>query len=81
MQGVKAVVDVPNVWEWCEDWHGDYPSGKVTDPAGASDGSGRVVRGGSWIHGARSCRSANRDGYAPDDRNDGVGFRVFLLRS
>jgi formylglycine-generating enzyme required for sulfatase activity len=38
-----------NVWEWCEDRYGDYPSGKVTDPVGTSDGSFRVLRGGGWF--------------------------------
>ena len=35
-----------NVFEWCQDWHGDYPSGSVTDPTGAAVGSLRVRRGG-----------------------------------
>lgn len=35
-----------NVWEWCQDWYGDYPSGTVTDPMGATSGSYRVNRGG-----------------------------------
>ncbi|MCD6185004.1 MAG: formylglycine-generating enzyme family protein, partial [Deltaproteobacteria bacterium] len=45
-----------NVWEWCQDWFGKYPSGSVTDPAGHSTGSVRVGRGGSWGSGARGCR-------------------------
>ncbi|MEA2082687.1 MAG: formylglycine-generating enzyme family protein [Thermodesulfobacteriota bacterium] len=36
-----------NVWEWCNDWYGKYLNGPVSDPAGAENGSGRVVRGGA----------------------------------
>lgn len=38
-----------NVWEWCQDWYGDYPNDAVTDPYGADFGSRRVGRGGSWF--------------------------------
>ena len=69
-----------NVDEWCSDWHGDYPEGKVTDPGGIGEGSDRVLRGGSWVHDARSCRSAYRGGDAPDGRSDYLGCRL-LLRS
>jgi len=36
-----------NVFEWCEDWHGENPFA-VTDPKGPATGIGRVLRGGSF---------------------------------
>jgi formylglycine-generating enzyme required for sulfatase activity len=66
-----------NVFEWCHDWYGDYPSGSVTDPTGAASGSYRVARGGSWSLYSDHCRSANRSRSTPDSRH--LGFRV--LRS
>ena len=68
-----------NVWEWCSDWYGAYPSGSVTDPRGPSSGSLRVIRGGSWYCSAGYCRSAYRDGNDPSARGRNQGFR--LLRS
>jgi formylglycine-generating enzyme required for sulfatase activity/tRNA A-37 threonylcarbamoyl transferase component Bud32 len=65
-----------NVWEWCWDRHGDYPSGKVTDPKGPEEGSHRVSRGGSWLNGARCCRAAFRSRIAPDYRYVNLGFRL-----
>ena len=63
-----------NVWEWVQDWKGDYPSGSVTDPAGPLSGSCRVYRGGGWDNDARGCRSANRNVITPDIRLDGSGL-------
>ncbi|WP_417380105.1 SUMF1/EgtB/PvdO family nonheme iron enzyme [Gimesia sp.] len=68
-----------NVWEWCEDWFGDYASDAVTDPTGPTTGSRRVDRGGSWFGDSGSCRSAHRDGSSPGYRLLLLGFRV--LRS
>lgn len=67
-----------NVWEWCQDWYGDYPSGSVTDPAGPGSGSVLVVRGGSWDFIARDCRSASRGGSSPAYRGTVIGFRLVL---
>jgi formylglycine-generating enzyme required for sulfatase activity len=68
-----------NVWEWMQDWYGEYAAGPVTDPQGPAAGSGRVIRGGSWGTGARICRSASRYNDAPGYRNGHLGFR--LLRT
>ena len=38
-----------NVYEWCSDWYGNYPSGSVTDPTGPSTASYRVFRGGCCL--------------------------------
>ena len=64
-----------NVFEWCWDWYGDYPLESVADPAGPSEGSHRVVRGGSWNGDAGWCRSAYRGRGVPGIRSDRFGFR------
>ena len=72
-----------NVWEWCRNWiyleeGGFYPGGRVIDYTGPSSGSSRVARGGGWYSAARFCRSAERFGNHPDNRNNGLGFRLAL---
>jgi len=65
-----------NVWEWCLDWYGDYPSVAVTDPSGAPTGTDRVPRGGGWYDEACHVTSAGRGGGAPDGRFTHLGFRL-----
>jgi formylglycine-generating enzyme required for sulfatase activity len=65
-----------NVWEWCWDWYGPLGSGIALDPAGPANGTERVRRGGSWFDYARYCRSASRDAYYPNSKDDVLGFRV-----
>jgi formylglycine-generating enzyme required for sulfatase activity len=65
-----------NVWEWCSDWYGPYAPEPVLDPRGPSEGSRRVVRGGSWFHVARLVRCAYRNANGPGFRDDNFGFRL-----
>jgi len=65
-----------NVWEWCADWKGDYPTGAVTDPTGPSSGSYRVLRGGGWSSLAGYCRTASRSNISPGGGSYYCGFRL-----
>ncbi len=65
-----------NVWEWVQDWYGQYGTGAGTDPTGPATGSHGVLRGGSWRDGAFSARSAYRFTYIPSYRSFINGFRL-----
>jgi uncharacterized protein (TIGR02996 family) len=68
-----------NVWEWCEDWYGDYLTEAVKNPRGRlSGGSRRVIRGGGWNSGAMGCRSAYRVRLDPSYRSTSDGFRLIV---
>jgi sulfatase modifying factor 1 len=69
-----------NVWEWCSDWYGAYPSGIVTDPTGAPSSNNISLRGGSWSGDGQSIRSANRHFALPSFTHNSIGFRVCLPR-
>jgi formylglycine-generating enzyme required for sulfatase activity len=65
-----------NVWEWCSDWYGDYPTDTAIDPLGAAMGEGRVLRGGGWANVGGLARSADRLRGVPARRLDALGFRL-----
>jgi formylglycine-generating enzyme required for sulfatase activity len=65
-----------NVWEWCSDWDGTYSASAQQNPIGASSGSARVSRGGSWSSRAQGCRVAARGGISSGDRYGILGFRL-----
>jgi formylglycine-generating enzyme required for sulfatase activity len=64
-----------NVYEFVQDWYGDYTSATTVDPVGPADGSDRVPRGGSWMSTARGIRLSNRNFVEPPVRNYNIGFR------
>lgn len=68
-----------NVWQWCADWYGTYPTTAQTNPTGPTSGSYRVVRGGGWLFIAQNCRSANRYYDYPYYYINLIGFRVVLV--
>lgn len=66
-----------NVWEWCQDWFGNYSSEPQTNPTGPESGENRVYRGGSWINYAKNCRVSSRFHWGMDGA-DNIGLRLVL---
>ncbi|EMB38995.1 SUMF1/EgtB/PvdO family nonheme iron enzyme [Treponema denticola] len=73
-----------NVSEWCFDWYNNPASndaaykqgGIVTDPQGATSGSGRVLRGGGWLDSAEYCTVGWRNDDYPIFSYYDRGFRL-----
>jgi formylglycine-generating enzyme required for sulfatase activity len=65
-----------NVWELAHDWNGPYSSGAQVDPTGASSGTSRVRRGGSWFLSTVNVNSSYRIGIPSAYAVSDMGFRV-----
>jgi len=63
-----------NVYQWCKDWYGTGERA-AKNPTGPESGKERVIKGGSFLEGMESLRSANRDRYKPDYSSFLFGFR------
>ncbi|MGN1215299.1 MAG: formylglycine-generating enzyme family protein [Candidatus Cryptobacteroides sp.] len=67
-----------NVWEWCYDRAADYPKGPQTDPCGPSDGTSRILRGGSCASKWDACRVTNRSFMPARNIKGTFGFRLAM---
>ena len=67
-----------NVWEFCNDWYGNYSGEAQTNPIGPASGDYRVQRGGSCATGADQCRISYRGAADPTVPFDHVGLRLCL---
>ncbi len=65
-----------NVYEWVNDWWGDYSAGWQTDPTGPATGDAHVIRGGAWTGIAFDLRTSRRGGIAMYQAWGDLGFRV-----
>ncbi len=65
-----------NVWEWCNDWSGNYSSAVQTNPTGPPSGSARLIRGGGWGYDTNFVRSSIRNTAPPGQIAYDLGFRV-----
>jgi formylglycine-generating enzyme required for sulfatase activity len=68
------------VWEWCLDnWHFSYVGAPLDGSPWLAGGNSKLLRGGSWYHYPRYCRSAFRHLKHPAYAHNRVGLRVVCL--
>lgn len=66
-----------NIWEWTNDWYGEYDVEDKLNPKGPDKGQRKVDRGGGFYDPAWRCRSACRGGGTPaGNKGIGIGFRL-----
>ena len=65
-----------NVGEWCFDYYATYVAKSQTNPAGPTQGSRRVYRGGAWNDFGKNLRSAYRAAMQQNSSAYNVGLRL-----
>ena len=67
-----------NIWEWVQDWKGDFTEDEQTNPIGPKEGDEKVCRGGGWNREHDRCRVSYRGDDLPDLRYRSLGLRVVM---
>jgi sulfatase modifying factor 1 len=64
-----------NVFEWTQDWFGDYAPDDLVNPKGPPTGDAKVIRGASWYSDNQSLDLSTRFSNRPNFRNFKLGIR------
>ena len=67
-----------NVWEWCWDWHGTWPTTNQTDYKGPDSGTNRINKGSCYAANAPNAKLEIRENAAPSAKSLQRGFRVVI---
>ena len=67
-----------NVYEWCQDYYGDYTNEAQTNPTGPASGTNLVCRGGGYMYNVDDCRVTARTSDPSTRVYDCQGFRLAL---
>ncbi len=68
-----------NVWEWCQDFYGNYTDAPQTNPINSPISEHRMFRGGGWGDTPRACSPSFRGHYFPNAGGDAfLGMRLAL---
>ena len=68
-----------NVFEWCSDFSASYFPFDLTNPAGPSLGSNRIMRGGAFYYGFSDCKTGSRNClYNVNNYAQYVGMRLAM---
>ena len=65
-----------NVWEWTADAAGGYATPLAQRESYRASGIHRVMRGGSFVYGAREARCSARWNFPPETRRGNIGVRA-----
>lgn len=67
-----------NVWEYCQDWCGNYVSDSQVNPQGEPSSPVRALRGGCYCSNEWACRVQRRVPSHLDYKNHETGLRLLL---
>lgn len=68
-----------NVWEWCEDWYGEFTEEEQINPQGSLSGE-NLIKGSSWYNDTNKSHISFRQNMKADIKTNSFGFRLLLTK-